>query len=67
MDTGREANQLPVGMEHLTVEVSPETVTVGRFLPIISVGSTLTLNMEGLRGIADSPWEVNSEPLLAPL
>ena len=67
MDTQSEANGFPVGTVHLTMKVSPEAVTVGHFLSVIPKGSTLTLNVEGLRGIADNPWEVNSKPLLAPL
>lgn len=48
-DTGRGANELPVGMAHLMTKASRETVIVDHFLSIIPVGSTLTLNMEGLR------------------
>lgn len=51
MDTGSEADGLAVGMVHLTTEVSPGTVPVRHFLSVNPVGSTLTLNEEGLRGL----------------
>lgn len=66
MDRWREANKFPVGMVRLMTKLSPESVTVGHVLSIIPMGLALTLNVEGLRGMADNPWEVTSEPPLAP-